>query len=169
MIISYKNTVPKLGIDVYIADNASVIGNVSVGDYSSIWFNTVVRGDVHYIEIGSRTNIQDNSVLHVRKDINPLIIGNSVTIGHSVVAHGCTIKNRILIGIGSIILDGAVIEDNSIVGAGSLVTPGFVVPEGKLVFGSPCKVIRNLTDNEVESIDSLSTNYVSYAKSYLNL
>ena len=135
MIISYNNTSPQLGTDVFIAKNAVVIGNVSVGDYSSIWFNTVVRGDVHYIKIGSRTNIQDNSVLHVRKDTNPLIIGDNVTIGHSVVAHGCTIKNMALIGIGSIILDGAIIEDRSIIGAGSLVPPGFVVPVGKLVLG----------------------------------
>lgn len=169
MILEYNNTAPKLGIDVFIAKNAVVIGNVEIGDYSSVWFNTVIRGDVHYIKIGNRTNIQDNSVLHVSKDTHPLIIGDNVTIGHRVVAHGCTIKNTSLIGIGSIILDGSIIEDNSMVGAGALVPPGFVVPEGKLVLGSPCKVARDLTDNEIESISALSSNYVSYSKSYLDL
>ena len=169
MILSYNNATPQLGTDVFIAENAVVIGNVSMGDYSSIWFNTVVRGDVNYIRIGSRTNIQDSSVLHVRKDTYPLIIGDYVTIGHRVVAHGCTIKNYVLIGIGSVILDGAVVEENSLVGAGSLVPPGFVVPTGKLVHGSPCKVIRDLFPAEIESIAFLSNDYVSYSNSYLNI
>jgi gamma-carbonic anhydrase len=169
MILKYNEKVPTLGKQVFVAENAVIIGDVSIGDFSSIWFNTVVRGDVNYIKIGSNSNIQDNSVLHVKKDTFPLTIGDDVTIGHRVVAHGCTIENKTLIGIGSIILDGAVIKELSIVGAGSLVPPGYIVPTGKLVLGTPCKVVRNLTDKETASIDELSANYVIYSKSYLQI
>ena len=169
MLIEFNSSSPELGKEVFIAQNAVVIGDVSIGDNSSIWFNSVVRGDVHFIRIGSRTNIQDSSVLHVRKGQNPLIIGDEVTIGHRVVAHGCTINSKTLIGIGSIILDGAVIQENSIIAAGSLVPPGFVVPSGKLAIGSPCKIKRDLSETEIESIRILSSNYVGYSKDYLNI
>lgn len=166
MLRAYKEKKPVISKSVFIADSADVIGDVTVGEYSSIWFNTVVRGDVNYINIGKKTNIQDNSVLHVTKDIYPLNIGNEVTVGHRVVAHGCTINDRALIGIGSILLDGSIVQELSIVGAGSLVPPGFIVPSGKLVVGVPCSVKRDLSKQEIEMIYQLSKNYVEYSKNY---
>lgn len=167
MILHYNGKKPVLGRNIFIANNATVIGDVNIDDYSSVWFNSVVRGDVNHIIVGKYSNIQDNSVLHVRKDTHPLIIGDKVTIGHGVVAHGCIIEDNTLIGIGSILLDGAVIGKNSIVGAGSMVPPSFVVPSGKLVIGSPCEIYRDLTDSEIEYITELSSRYTSYSQSYI--
>lgn len=167
MLLDFNNKTPSIGNHVFIASTAVIVGDVSVGDFSSIWFNSVVRGDINHIIIGNYSNIQDNCVLHVRKDRFPLLIGDYVTVGHGVIAHGCEIKSNTLLGIGSIVLDGAVINESSIVGAGSLVPPGFIVPSGKLVVGSPCKVIRDLTEEEITSIQELSANYISYSKSYL--
>jgi carbonic anhydrase/acetyltransferase-like protein (isoleucine patch superfamily) len=166
MIRPYNNILPSIHKSAFIADNAEIIGDVTIGKESSIWFKTVVRGDVNFIRIGDRTNIQDGCVLHVTHDTGPLIIGDEVTAGHRAVVHGCTIKDCVLIGIGAIILDGAIVEEHSIVGAGSLVSPGFRVPSGTVVMGVPAKIKRELKPEEVTHIKQSATNYVKYSKTY---
>ena len=168
MICAFNNKHPNIHDSVFIAKSAQVIGQVSIGKSSSVWFNSVVRGDVNYIEIGQRTNIQDNSVLRVTKNTYPLVIGNNVTIGHRVVVHGCSIEDNTLIGIGSVLLDGSVVNSNSIVAAGSLVPPGFNIPSGVLAVGSPVKIKRDLNEQELTLIDKLSNNYVEYSLQYLS-
>lgn len=167
MIIPYKGIWPKIGENVFIEESARIIGDVEIGEGSSIWFNAVVRGDVHYIRIGKRTNVQDNSTLHVTKDTYPLIIGNDITIGHNVILHGCAVRDRCLIGMGAIILDNAEIGEDSIVGAGALVTEGMKVPPGSLVLGVPGKVARALKPEEIARILKSAKNYIEYAKNYL--
>ncbi len=168
MISSFDNKHPRIKDSVFIAQSAQVIGDVSIAENSSVWFNSVIRGDVHYIQIGKNTNIQDGCVLHVTKNTNPLIIGDHVTIGHRVVAHGCKIGSNTLIGIGSVVLDGAVIEELSVVAAGSLVPPGYKVPEGVLAVGIPVKIKRELKKVEIDRIYELSKNYVEYSRRYIS-
>ena len=155
---------PKIGNNVFLASGVKIIGNVEIGDDSSVWYNTVIRGDVHYIKIGKKTNVQDCSMLHVTNGKFPLNIGDKITIGHSVSLHGCTLQDLCLIGIGAIILDGAVVESNSLVAAGALVKQNYIVPAGKLVAGVPAKVIRDLTDEEINDIEAGANRYVEYAK-----
>ncbi len=166
MIKNFLDKTPKIDKSVFIAEGAVVIGDVVIGADSGIWFNSVIRADVNYIRIGERTNIQDNSVLHVTTDKYPLVVGNDVTVGHRVVLHGCTIEDRTLIGIGAIILDGAIIEKESIVAAGTLVPPGFRVPSGKLVMGIPAKIKREITSQERKKIITSSQNYIKNARNY---
>ncbi|MBE9528975.1 MAG: gamma carbonic anhydrase family protein [Proteobacteria bacterium] len=166
MILPFKSIYPKLHETVFTVESAAIIGDVEIGADSSIWFNAVVRGDVHYIRIGERTNIQDNSTLHVTHDTHPLVLGNDITAGHNVTLHGCTIEDRCLIGMGAIILDGAVVGSDSMIGAGALVTEGMVVPPGSLVVGVPGKVKRALTDDEKAGILQSATNYIKYAKDF---
>ncbi len=168
MIMPYKGISPRIHETAFIVDNASIIGDVEIGEHSSVWFNAVVRGDVHYIRIGKRTNVQDNSTLHVTKDTYPLIIGDDITIGHNVILHGCTVRDRCLIGMGSIILDNAEVGEDSIVGAGALVTEGMKVPPRSLVLGVPGKVKRALTDDEVARILRSAKNYMEYSRNYLD-
>ena len=163
-LYKYKEYFPKIGENVFLASGVKIIGNVEIGNNSSVWYNTVIRGDVHFIKIGDNTNIQDCSMLHVTNGKFPLNIGNNVTIGHSVSLHGCTLQNLCLVGIGAIVLDGAMVESNSMVAAGALVKQHFVVPEGKLVAGVPAKVIRNLTIDEIKDIEAGSYRYVEYAR-----
>ncbi len=151
---------PTLGKDVYVADTGIVIGDVTLGDQASVWFGTVLRGDVHKIQIGARTNIQDNSLVHVTNDIWGTTVGDDVTVGHSVILHGCTIGDRCLIGMGSIILDGAVVGEGSIVGAGSLVTPRMVIPPGKVVMGRPAKVVRDASEEDLFLARAATYSYV---------
>jgi carbonic anhydrase/acetyltransferase-like protein (isoleucine patch superfamily) len=165
-IIPYKDRIPKLHASVFVADGAKIIGDVEIGEHSGIWFNTVIRGDVNFIRIGSRTNIQDNSVLHVTTKTAPLNIGSNVTIGHSAVLHGCTIADCCLIGMGAIVLDRAHIHQNSMVAAGAIVLEGFDVPEGMLVAGIPAKVKRTLTEEERQFILQSAANYVGYVQAY---
>lgn len=160
-----KPTVPK---SCFIEATAVVIGDVVMGEQCSIWFNAVIRGDVHYIRIGERTNVQDLCMLHVTHDTHPLVIGNDVTIGHSVVLHGCTIHDRVLVGMGAIIMDGAVIREDSVVGAGALVTEGTVIPPKSLILGSPAKVKRPVTEQELNWIKESAENYVRYASQYMS-
>ena len=148
---------------VFIARGAVVTGDVVIGKDSSVWFNAVIRGDHRPVVIGSETNIQDLAVLHVDYG-HDLIIGDRVTIGHSAIVHGCTIGNDVMIGMGSIIMNGAVIGDNCLIGAGALVTQGMEVPEGSLVFGSPAKVKRRLTPEEIRVIHDNAEDYVQLAK-----
>ena len=159
--------VPRPGSRVFVADNALVLGDVEIGDDSSIWFNCVVRGDVNWIRIGRRSNVQDNSCVHVTNRTHPTTIGDQVTIGHSATIHGCTIHDRVLVGIQSVILDGAVIESDCIIAAGSLVTPGKTMPSGWMCMGSPCKPVRKLTAEEIASIVNYSDNYVAYSRAYM--
>jgi carbonic anhydrase/acetyltransferase-like protein (isoleucine patch superfamily) len=163
-IYPYEGMLPKIHKTVFLADGVRIIGDVEIGEYSSVWYNTVIRGDVHYIKIGSMTNIQDCSMLHVTNGKFPLNIGDKVTIGHSVKLHGCTLNNLCLIGIGAIILDGATVEENSMVAAGSVVKPGFIVPSGKLVAGVPAKVVRDLTKEEIEDLEASALRYKKYAE-----
>ena len=159
-----KPTIPK---SCFIEETGVVLGDVVMGEDCSVWFHAVVRGDVHYIRIGDRTNVQDLCMLHVTHDTHPLIIGSDVTIGHNVILHGCTIKDRVLIGMGAIIMDGAVIGEESVVGAGALVTEGTIVPPKSLILGSPAKVKRPVTEHELACINESAENYVNYARQYL--
>lgn len=167
-LFPYNNLFPKTGKDVFLAPGVKIIGDVEIGDYSNIWYNTVIRGDVHYVKIGSYTNVQDSSMLHVTNGKFPLNIGSKVTIGHSVKLHGCTLYDLCLVGIGAIVLDGAVVEQNSIVAAGAVVKPGFVVPEGKVVAGVPAKVVREVTDEEIKEFEISALRYVDYTKITVN-
>jgi carbonic anhydrase/acetyltransferase-like protein (isoleucine patch superfamily) len=152
---------------VFIAENAAVIGDVVIGESSSIWYSTTVRGDVMPIRIGARTSIQDNAVIHVTSDFSGTDIGNDCTVGHSAIIHACTVEDFCLIGMGSIILDGARIGSGSLVGAGALVTPGTIIPPRSLVIGSPAKVKRPLSEKEREQIDYGAKHYVELARTYL--
>ncbi|SHO54289.1 gamma carbonic anhydrase family protein [Vibrio quintilis] len=171
---SYKGISPKTGQGVYIDSTSVIVGDVQIGDQSSVWPLVSARGDVNSIKIGERTNIQDGSVLHVthknKKNPQgyPLIIGNEVTIGHKVMLHGCIIKNRVLVGMGSILLDGAIIEDEVIIGAGSLVPPGKTLESGYLYLGSPVKQARPLTEDERAFLVKSADNYVQNKNDYLN-
>jgi carbonic anhydrase/acetyltransferase-like protein (isoleucine patch superfamily) len=142
--------------------SAQVIGDVHLGPESSVWMNVVVRGDVHYVRIGARTNIQDLTLVHVMRDTNPTVIGDAVTVGHSAVVHGCTIEDRCLIGMGAILLNGCRIGTGSIVAAGALVPEGFVVPPGSMVMGLPARILRPLTPAEDASIKWYADSYVRY-------
>jgi len=155
---------PKLGKNVFLASGVKIIGDVEIGENSNVWYNTVIRGDVHYIRIGHTTNIQDCSMLHVTNGRYPLNIGNKVTIGHSVTLHGCTVNDLCLIGVGAIILDGAVIEEKTLVAAGSVVKPNFIVPSGKLAAGVPAKIVRDLTNSEMEDFEQSAERYKKYTQ-----
>ncbi len=173
MIHKFKDILPTVKKGTWIAPSADVIGDVTVGEDCSIWFGCVVRGDVHYISIGDRTNVQDLSMIHVthykngdKSTGNPTVIGNDVTVGHRVMLHGCTIEDACLIGMSATILDGAVIGKESIVGAGALVTKGKVFPPRSLIIGSPAKVVRELNDAEVAELYASAKRYVEFKKDY---
>ncbi len=173
MIMPYKKISPSLGANTWVAPSADIIGNVTLGKDVSVWFSCVVRGDVHYIRIGDRSNVQDLSMIHVThhkkddmSDGNPTIIGNDVTVGHRVMLHGCTIEDACLIGMSATILDGAIIGKESIVGAGSLVTKNKIFPPRSLIMGSPAKVVRSLSDDEVTELYASAKRYVAFKNSY---
>ena len=167
MIRSFKGIWPKLGEGVYVDASAQVIGDVEFGEHASVWMNAVVRGDVNTIRIGSRTNIQDNCVVHVDHDDHPTVVGDDVTVGHSVTLHGCHVADRCLIGMGAVILNGAQIGSESIVAAGTLVPEGAEIPPGSLVMGTPGKVRRAVTDEERASFSESARGYVEYKNVYL--
>jgi len=166
MIYEFLKKSPQYDDSVFVAPSADIIGDVTLGKESSAWFNTTIRGDVNWIKIGDRSNIQDNTCIHVMNQTGPTLIGNNVTVGHNAMIHGCTINDSALIGIHATILDKAVIEENCIVAAGSLVAPGKTMPSGYLCMGSPAKPVRELTDEELESIKEHADNYVKYARAY---
>ena len=168
MIRTFQGIKPTIPTSCFIEETGVVIGDVVLGEYCSVWFHAVVRGDVHFIRIGDRTNVQDLCMLHVTHDTHPLIIGNEVTIGHGAILHGCTIKNRVLIGMGAIVMDGAVIEEDSIVGAGTLVIEGTIVPPKSVILGSPGRVRRAVSESELAWIKESAENYVGYANQYLD-
>ena len=169
MLHEYKGMRPKLGERVYLAEGAQIIGDVEIGNDSIVWYNAVVRGDVDYIRIGTHTNLQDGSICHVMKNQYPLILGDYVTIGHGVVLHGCRIESHCLIGMRATILNDARVGAHSIVGAGALITEGTVIPSRSLVLGFPAKVKRELTDEEVASIDEYAKRYCEYKETYLGM
>jgi carbonic anhydrase/acetyltransferase-like protein (isoleucine patch superfamily) len=166
MLRPYRGRRPVVHATAFVDQSAQVIGDVEVGAESSLWMNVVARGDVNTILIGSRTNIQDGTVVHVMHGTHPVAIGDDVTIGHGAVVHGCTIHSRVLIGMGAIVLNGAVVGEDSMVAAGSLVTEGMVIPPRSLVMGHPAKVRRALTDEDVASILEYAKNYVEYGREY---
>jgi carbonic anhydrase/acetyltransferase-like protein (isoleucine patch superfamily) len=153
---------PTLGQGVYIARGAVVLGDVTVGDFSSVWYNAVLRGDINRIAIGHHTNVQDNAVLHLADDY-PCLLGSYVTIGHGAIVHACTVGDEVLVGMGATILDGAVIGEQSLVGANALVPPGMQVPAGSLVLGSPGKIVRQLPEEERKLLKGWAEKYVRYA------
>jgi carbonic anhydrase/acetyltransferase-like protein (isoleucine patch superfamily) len=162
----YLGRRPVIDPSAFIAPSSSVIGDVTVGEGSSVWYGTVIRGDVMPIRIGARTSIQDNSVIHATGGWAETVIGDECTVGHSVILHGCTVGNRVLVGMGTIILDAAEIGDGAMIGAGSLVTARTKIPAGMLAHGRPCKAIRELTDEERERVLEASTLYVRYAREH---
>ncbi len=168
MIMQYKDKTPKVSESAYIAPSADIIGEVTLGDNTSIWPHATLRGDMASITIGDDSNIQDNSVVHVNTGL-PTVVGNNVTVGHSAVLHGCTVGDNCLIGMGAILLDGSVIGENSIVGAGALVTPNKVFPPRSMIIGSPAKAIRELTDEEIERVRDNGERYVLYAAEYRDM
>jgi carbonic anhydrase/acetyltransferase-like protein (isoleucine patch superfamily) len=166
MIRPFRGVHPQIHSTAFVDQSAQVIGDVHVAEEGSIWCNCTVRGDIHYIRIGARSNVQDNSVIHVRNGSHPTILEDEVTIGHSVTLHGCYVERGCLIGIGSILLDDVRIGEQSLVAAGALVSPGTVIPPRSLVMGFPAKVKRPLTEDEVASLKKFWKNYVEYTRIY---
>lgn len=158
---------PVVPASVFVDETAQVIGDVTIGEESSLWMNVVVRGDVNWIRLGRRSNLQDGSIVHVMRDTHPTILGDEVTVGHGVILHGCVVHDRCLIGMGAVILNGAQIGSDSIVAAGSLVVEGTLVPARSLVMGRPAKVRRTLEDEEVASIRDYAERYVGYRLEYM--
>ena len=169
MLDSFLGRSPRLGADVYVSDTAAVVGDVTLGDGASVWFGASMRGDVHWIEVGAGSNVQDNATVHVSRGTHPCRIGENVTVGHNAVVHGCTVGDDVLVGMGAVVLDGAVIGAGSLVGAGALVTGGTEVPPRSLVLGSPSRVVRPLSDAEVERNRANAAHYVRMARMYLGL
>ena len=167
MLRPYRGRLPVIDPTAYIDPSAQVIGDVEIGEESSVWMNVVIRGDVNHIRIGRRSNVQDGTIVHVMHDTHPTAIGDEVTIGHGAIVHGCTIEDRVLIGMGAILLNGARVGADSIVAAGSLVPEGRVIPPRSLAMGSPAKVRRTLSDADVASIREYSANYVRYRLDYM--
>lgn len=165
MIKAYKGRLPAIHESCFLAETAELIGDVSLGEDANIWFGTVVRGDENVVRIGKRTNVQDNCTLHISRE-HPCILGDDVTVGHGAIVHACTIGDRVLVGMGAILLNGAVIEDDVIIGAGSVVPPGKRIPSGSMVMGTPAKVVRSLTREEIEWLPVSASNYVKLASDY---
>jgi carbonic anhydrase/acetyltransferase-like protein (isoleucine patch superfamily) len=166
MLRAYRGRRPIVDPTAYVDETAQVIGDVEIGAESSVWMNVVVRGDVNYIRIGARSNVQDGTVVHVQHDTNPTLIGDDVTIGHAAIVHGCVIGHRVLIGMGAILLTGAEIGEDVIVAAGALVPEGMVIPPKSLVMGLPARVRRPLDDRDLASIRAHADNYVRYRQDY---
>ena len=166
MIHAYKGVLPKLHPTVFIEASAQVIGDVELGEEASVWFATVIRGDVNFIRIGRGSNIQDGTVIHVNRRGTPTIIEEYVTVGHAARLHGCHIKSHCLIGIGAVVLDGAVLEEECLVAAGAVVAPGTAAPRGSLLMGAPARVKRQVTEVDLELIHRSARNYVALAAEY---
>ncbi len=168
MIKSFQNIAPKIHESVFIAEDAVIIGDVEIGAEASVWYGSILRGDVNFIRIGARTNIQDGTVIHVSRETHATVLEEEITVGHRVTLHGCYVEKGCLIGIGAIILDGARIGKNSLVAAGSLVTPGTQIPERSLVMGSPARVKRQLAEEEIKDLKKFWQNYVLLSQIYSN-
>lgn len=167
MIKEVQGKMPQIGEDCFIADNATIVGDVTLGNACSVWFNAVIRGDVHYIKIGNKVNIQDGAVIHCTYKVSPTIIGNNVSIGHNAIVHGCTLKDNVLVGMGSIVMDDCVVESNSIIAAGAVVTKGTHVPSGSVFAGTPAKKIKDISPELREGeIHRIAQAYVMYSGWY---
>jgi carbonic anhydrase/acetyltransferase-like protein (isoleucine patch superfamily) len=166
-VIRHHGVTPTIPDTAWLAPTATVIGDVVLGEHASLWFNVVARGDCNYIRIGDRSNIQDNSTIHVSVDTWPTIIGNDVVGGHNILLHGCTIRDRVLVGMGSTVMDGVEVGEESIIGAGALVTPHTKIPPRSLVLGRPGRVVRRVTDEEVEEVIVFGVkSYLAYKEEY---
>jgi carbonic anhydrase/acetyltransferase-like protein (isoleucine patch superfamily) len=166
MIKSFNDIQPQIHDTAFVTDDAIVIGDVEIGEDASVWFGSIIRGDVNYIRIGARTNVQDATVIHVSSKTHTTILEEEITVGHRVTLHGCHVERGCLIGIGSILMDGVRVGANSLVGAGSLLTPGTQIPPRSLVIGSPARVKRELTDDELAFLERSWRNYVELKKNY---
>ena len=167
LILEINNKLPKIGNNCYLAENATIVGDVTLGDDCSVWFSAVIRGDVHYIKVGNNVNIQDGAIIHATYQKSPTNIGNNVSIAHGAIVHGCTIHNNVLIGMNAVILDDAVIESNSIVAAGAVVTKGTIVKSGSVYAGSPAKKIKDISPELLQGeIERIANNYGMYASWY---
>jgi len=164
IIKTVRGKSPQIGKDCFVAENATIVGEVSMGDQCSIWFNAVLRGDVHYIKLGNKVNVQDGAVVHCTYEKSPTTIGNNVSIGHNAIVHGCTIKDNVLIGMGSIVMDDCIVESNSIIAAGAVLTKGTHVPSGTVFAGIPAKKIKDISvELSSGEVDRIANNYVKYA------
>ncbi len=164
VIKSVNGKEPKIPQDCFVAENATIVGDVILGENCSVWFNAVIRGDVHYIKIGNKVNIQDGAIIHCTYQKHPTIIGNNVSIGHNAIVHGCTIHDNVLIGMGAIVMDNCVVESNSIVAAGAVVTQNTVIESGSIYAGVPAKKVKSIDASEFAGeIDRISNNYVLYS------
>lgn len=158
---------PKIGTDTFLAETATIIGDVTMGENCSVWYNAVIRGDVHFITLGNKVNVQDNAMLHCTFEKFPLIIGNNVSIGHNAIVHGCTIKDNVLIGMGAIVMDDCTVESNSIIGAGSVVTQGTHIKSGEVWGGIPARKIKDISSELLEGeVNRIANNYVKYSGWY---
>ena len=167
MIRSVRGKTPQLGKDCFVAENAVIVGDVSIGDQCSIWYNAVIRGDVHYIKIGHKVNVQDGVIIHGTYNKSPTNIGDNVSIGHGAIVHGCTIKEKVLVGMGSIIMDDCVVESNSIIAAGAVLTKGTHVPEGSVFAGMPARKIKDISKELASGeIDRIAEAYIKYSGWY---
>ena len=167
MIRSVRGKTPHLGKDCFIAENAVIVGDVTMGDQCSIWYNAVIRGDVHYIKMGHKVNVQDGVIIHGTYNKSPTNIGDNVSIGHGAIVHGCTIKDKVLVGMGSIIMDDCVVESNSIIAAGAVLTKGTHVPEGSVFAGMPAKKIKDISAELASGeIDRIAEAYIKYSGWY---
>ncbi|MBD1259563.1 gamma carbonic anhydrase family protein [Maribacter polysiphoniae] len=161
---SVRGKTPIIGEDCFIAENATIVGEVTMGDQCSVWFNAVLRGDVHFIKMGNKVNVQDGAVVHCTYEKSPTTIGNNVSIGHNALVHGCTIKDNVLVGMGSIIMDDCVVESNSIIAAGAVLTKGTHVPEGSIFAGMPAKKIKDISPELSKGeIDRIANAYIKYS------
>ncbi len=164
LIQSVKGISPEIGKDCYIAENATIVGDVVLGDQCSVWFNAVIRGDVHYIKIGNKVNIQDGAIIHCTYQKHPTIIGNNVSIGHNAIVHGCTIHDNVLIGMGAIVMDNCVVESNSIIAAGAVLTQNTHVEAGTIYAGVPAKKVKDISQELISGeIDRIANNYIMYS------
>jgi carbonic anhydrase/acetyltransferase-like protein (isoleucine patch superfamily) len=165
VILPVKGIAPSFGNDNFIAPNATIVGEVTTGNECSFWFNAVVRGDVNYITLGNKVNVQDNAVIHGTYEKNPTTIGNNVSIGHNAIVHGCTIHDNVLIGMGAIVMDKVVVGSNSIVAAGAVVLEGTVIPEGSIFAGVPAKKVKDISAEKIKGeIERIANNYIKYSR-----
>lgn len=166
-ILSINGKTPSIPSDCFVAENATIIGDVTFGENCSVWFNAIIRGDVHFINIGNKVNIQDGAIIHCTYQKHPTIIGNNVSIGHNAIVHGCTIQDNVLVGMGAIVMDNCIIESNSIIAAGAVVTQNTVVKSGSIYAGLPAKKVKDIDQSDFAGeIGRISNNYVLYSSWY---
>lgn len=164
IILPVKGKQPQIPDDCFVAENATIVGEVIIGNQCSVWFNAVIRGDVHFIRMGNKVNVQDGAVIHATYQKSPTTIGNNVSIGHNAIVHGCTIKDNVLVGMGSIIMDDCVIESNSIIAAGAVVTKNTIVESGSIYAGVPAKKVKDISKELISGeIDRIANNYIEYS------